>query len=139
MAGRGTGRNARDRWGHGSNISCFPLCVPDGAPRLTLQGDLRLLSQVSLTLRRPRPVPQINNENLRLLDSLKGINETDYTKKTEKIVGRMSIGNVGRGHTVPTKPWSDCYNEAVMFIRPKASHTHVIIKHATKLLSLSFV
>lgn len=63
--------------------------------------------------------PQINNENLRLLDSLKEINESDYAAKTDKIVGRMSIGNVGKGQTLPVKPWSDCYNEAVNFIRPK--------------------
>lgn len=80
-------------------------------------------------------ISQINTENLRLLDSLKGINESDYSAKTEKIVGRMSIGNVGKGHTLPTKPWSDCYNEAIGFIRPMVrtyvAHTFPC-KHSVK-------
>lgn len=76
-------------------------------------------------------LPQINNENLRLLDNLKEINESDYSTKTEKIAGRMSIGNVGKGQTLPVKPWSDCYNEAVNFIRPKVRLLNLSLLHST--------
>lgn len=55
---------------------------------------------------------------MRLLGNLRQINDQQYKEKTDKIVGRMSIGNIGRGHTVPAKCWSDCYNPTVKFIRP---------------------